>query len=117
MAHPKRRQSKALTAVGRRGAQAGLMRMPGHTAPMRGCRRKAMLWFDRSGSDSHLVLIDHELAAVVTALAAYMVVHMPCSAVGADGESGDQCLVVCAAFRCSCVRLSAFRMCHFSMYF
>ena len=64
-------------------------------------------------SESHGVLIDYELATIVAALAAYVVIHMPCTAVGADGESGDKSLVVCATFRSSGMRLSSFGMCHF----
>ena len=60
-----------------------------------------------------LGLLDHEFATIVAAFAANGVVDMPCAAVGADCESGDESFVVCAAFCRTGVRLSAFRMCHF----
>lgn len=58
-------------------------------------------------------LLDHEFAAIVTAFAANGVVDVPCTAVRADCKCGDESFVVCAAFRRTGVRLSAFRMCHF----
>ena len=67
----------------------------------------------RGCSDSSLV--DHELAAVISAFAAYGVVYVPCAAVGAYCDRRDKCFVVGAAFRGAGVRLSAFRMCHCSI--
>ena len=60
--------------------------------------------------------LDNKLATVVTAFRANLVEHMPCSAVGADSECWDESLVVRTAFGGTGVRLSAFRMCHFSEY-
>ncbi len=57
--------------------------------------------------------LDHEFAAIVATFAAYGVVDVPCAAVGADCECGDECFVMSATFSRTGVRLSAFRMCHF----
>ena len=61
---------------------------------------------------SDLCFLDSDFAAVVAAFAAYVVVHVPCAAVGADSQCGDKSFVVCTTFRCTGMRLSAFRMCH-----
>ena len=66
---------------------------------------------------SHRVLIDDEFAAIVTTFTANCVIDMPSAAVGADGECRDESFVVSTTFRGSGMRLSAFRMCHFSMIF
>ena len=46
------------------------------------------------GSLLHGSLLDGELAAVVATFAAYGVVNVPCTAVGADSQSGYESLVV-----------------------
>ena len=57
-----------------------------------------------------------QLAAVIATFTTYHVIDVPCAAVGADGQCGGYCFVVGAAFRCTGVRLSAFRMCHFMFF-
>lgn len=61
--------------------------------------------------------LDGELTAVVAAVAAYSVKYMPFSAVGADGQRGSNCYVVSATLGSSRLRLSSFRMCHFTFLF
>ena len=61
------------------------------------------------------LFLDDLTAAVVSALGAYSVEHVPCATVGTQCDGGDQCLVVGAAFGRTGMRLSAFRMCHCSI--
>ena len=61
------------------------------------------------------LFLDDLTAAVISALGAYSVEHVPCATVGTQCDGGDQCLVVGAAFRRTGMRLSAFRMCHCSI--
>ena len=60
-------------------------------------------------------LAQHVLAAVVTALGANSVINMPCTAVGALSDGGNLCHVVRATLGGTGLRLSTFRMCHFSI--
>ena len=46
---------------------------------------------------------DSQLTTVVTAFAAYCVVNMPCTAVGANGQCGGYSLVVSSSLGCSCL--------------
>ena len=59
-----------------------------------------------------LFFYDGLLAAVVAAFAAYGVVDVPCTAVGAECQCGGYCLVVGTTLCCTGLRLLAFRMCH-----
>ena len=72
---------------------------------------------NRDNLDSHDVFVDDELTTIVAAFAANCVIDVPSAAVRADSESRDESFVVCATFRGSGVRLSAFRMCHCSIVF
>ena len=56
---------------------------------------------------------DCQLASVVSTGAAYGVVNMPLTAIGANSERRSYCLVMGSSLCSSCVRLSSFRMCHF----
>lgn len=57
-----------------------------------------------------------QLASVITALTAYCVIDVPCSAVRADGQCRCYCLIVSPSFRSSCLGLPSFRMCHFVLF-
>ena len=57
-----------------------------------------------------------QLASVITALTAYCVIDVPCSAVRADCQCRCYCLIVSPSFRSSCLRLPSFRMCHFVLF-
>ncbi len=59
-----------------------------------------------------LVFDDGLLAAIVATFAAYGVVDVPSTAVGAKCKGGGYCFVVCATFSGAGLRLLAFRMCH-----
>ena len=61
--------------------------------------------------DSH-VLVDRQFASVVTAFAANGVIYMPCTAIGAEGQSRNRCMIVRSSLAGSCAALSSFRMCH-----
>lgn len=54
-----------------------------------------------------------QFSSVISALATYCVVDMPCSAIGADGHGWHLGVVVRSSFSLSCRRLSSFWMCHF----
>ena len=57
-----------------------------------------------------------QLASVITALTAYCVIDVPCSAVRADCQCRCYCLIVSPSFRSSCLGLPSFRMCHFVLF-
>lgn len=57
-----------------------------------------------------------QLASVITALTAYCVIDVPCSAVRADCKCRCYCLIVSPSFRSSCLGLPSFRMCHFVLF-
>ena len=57
-----------------------------------------------------------QLASVITALTAYCVIDVPCSAVRADCQCRSYCLIVSPSFRSSCLGLPSFRMCHFVLF-
>ena len=47
------------------------------------------------------LIVKHLLATVVTALGAYSVIHMPCAAVAATGDSGSHSHVVSSSRGCA----------------
>lgn len=73
-------------------------------------RRVVVMWAYAILLDSSL--FDSYFATVIATFATYGVVDMPCTAVGAYCQCGSHSFVMGAAFRCTCLRLFTFRMCH-----
>lgn len=61
------------------------------------------------------VLLDSQLAAVVTTLTTYSVQLDCCATVLANTKSRCYCLVVCTTLCGTCLRMVSFRMCHFAI--
>ena len=60
---------------------------------------------------------DCDLAAIVTAGGAYSVIDVVLTAVGAYGQRGSNCSVVCSSFESPGLGLPSFWMCHFYLLF
>ena len=60
-------------------------------------------------------LLNGQFTAIIATAGAYRVVDVPCTAVGADSQSGGYSLIMRSALECSRLGLSSFRMCHFSV--
>lgn len=56
--------------------------------------------------------VDSQLAAIVSAVRAYLVVFVERTAVGAYCQCRRNCLIVSSTFTCACFGLPSFRMCH-----
>jgi len=62
------------------------------------------------------LLHNSNLATVVTTCGTYCVVNIVSTAVRANCQCWSHCLIVCSSFKCTSLRLSSFRMCHFLIY-
>src|SRR5574344_1934702 len=56
------------------------------------------------------------LASIIATSITYCMIYMPCAAIWANSQCRCYCNIMSSSFCCSCLRLSSFRMCHFTIF-